>query len=33
MGVVAMGIVDGAREKIREESRERRSLDEFTDWY
>lgn len=33
MGVVAMGIVDDAREKIREESRERRSLDEFTDWY
>ena len=33
MGVVAIGIVDDAREKIREESRERRSLDEFTDWY
>ena len=33
MGVVAMGIVDEAREKSREESRERRSVDEFTDWY
>lgn len=33
MGVVAIGIVDEAREKIREESRERRSVDEFTDWY
>ena len=33
MGVVAMGIVDEAREKAREESRERRSVDEFTDWY
>jgi len=33
MGVVAVGIVDEAREKSREESRERRSVDEFTDWY
>jgi len=33
MGIVAMGIVDEAREKSREESRERRSVDEFTDWY
>lgn len=33
MGVVAVGIIDEAREKTREESRERRSVDEFTDWY
>jgi nitroreductase len=33
MGVVAVGIVDEAREKASEESRERRSVDEFTDWY
>ena len=33
MGVVAVGIIDEAREKSREKSRERRSLDEFTDWY
>lgn len=33
MGVVAVGVVDEAREKTREKSRERRSLDEFTDWY
>lgn len=33
MGVVAVGIVDEAREKAREQSRERRSVDEFTDWY
>jgi len=33
MGVVAIGIVDEAREKIGEKSRERRSVDEFMDWY
>jgi nitroreductase len=33
MGVVAIGIVDEAREKTHEQSRERRSVDEFTDWY
>lgn len=33
MGVIAIGVVDEAREKAHEKSRERRSLDEFTDWY
>jgi nitroreductase len=33
MGVVAVGIADEAREKAREDSRERRPIDEFTDWY
>ncbi|MFX1571997.1 MAG: nitroreductase family protein [Promethearchaeota archaeon] len=31
MGVIAIGLVDEAREKPRE--RQRRSLDEFIDWY
>lgn len=33
MGVIAVGIVDEAREKVREKERKRRSLDEFVDWY
>ncbi len=33
MGVIAIGIVDEAREKTREKERERRSIDEFIDWY
>jgi nitroreductase len=33
MGLIAVGIVDEAREKVREKERKRRSLDEFVDWY
>jgi len=33
MGIIAIGIVDEAREKAREKERKRRSLDEFVDWY
>ncbi len=33
MGVIAIGYVDEAREKVRSKERERRSLDEFTEWY
>jgi len=33
MGVVAIGMIDDAREKARKESRERRSVDEFIDWF
>ena len=33
MGVVAIGMIDDAREKVRKESRERRSLDEFIEWF
>ena len=33
MGVVAIGIIDDALEKVRKEPRERRSVDEFIDWF
>ncbi|MHA2005750.1 MAG: nitroreductase family protein [Promethearchaeota archaeon] len=33
MGIIAVGIIDEAREKVREDSRERRSTDDITDWY
>jgi len=33
MGVIAIGVVDEAREKISEKERKRRLLDEFIDWY
>jgi nitroreductase len=33
MGVIAIGHIDEAREKVRSKERERRSLEEFTDWY
>ena len=33
MGIIAIGHIDEAREKVRSKERERRSLDEFTDWY
>jgi nitroreductase len=33
MGVIAIGIVDDAREKASEKERKRRPLDEFTDWF
>lgn len=33
MGIIAMGIVDEAREKVGEKERKRRPLDEFVDWY
>ena len=33
MGIIAIGIVDEAREKAREKERKRRPLDEFVDWY
>lgn len=33
MGVVAIGMIDDAREKARKESRDRRSVDEFVDWF
>ena len=33
MGVIAIGHIDDAREKVRAKERNRRSIDEFTDWY
>ncbi|MFX1378365.1 MAG: nitroreductase family protein [Promethearchaeota archaeon] len=33
MGVIAIGVVDEAREKASEKERKRRPLDEFIDWY
>ncbi|MFX1375988.1 MAG: nitroreductase family protein [Promethearchaeota archaeon] len=33
MGIIAIGMVDEAREKERKESRKRRSVDEFVDWF
>jgi nitroreductase len=33
MGIIAIGLVDEAREKVREKERKRRALDEFVDWY
>lgn len=33
MGIIAIGYIDEAREKVREKERNRRSLDEFIDWY
>ena len=33
MGLIAVGYIDNAREKIRAKERKRRSIDEFTDWY
>ena len=33
MGVIAIGIVDEAREKAGEKERKRREIDEFIDWY
>ena len=33
MGIIAIGIVDEAREKAYEKERKRRPLDEFVDWY
>ncbi len=33
MGVVAIGMMDEAREKARKEPRERRPVDEFIDWF
>ena len=33
MGIIAIGHIDEAREKARAKERERRSLDEFIDWY
>jgi len=33
MGVIAIGFIDEAREKVREKPRERRPLEEFVDWY
>ncbi|MFX1311401.1 MAG: nitroreductase family protein [Promethearchaeota archaeon] len=33
MGIIAIGLADQAREKVREKERERRPLDEFIDWY
>jgi nitroreductase len=33
MGVIAVGVVDEAREKAAQKERKRRSLDEFIDWY
>ncbi len=33
MGIIAIGHIDDAREKVRSKERERRSIDEFTEWY
>jgi nitroreductase len=33
MGIIAIGIIDEAREKVNRESRERRTLEDITDWY
>jgi nitroreductase len=33
MGVIAIGVVDEAREKAAEKERKRRSLEDFIDWY
>ncbi len=33
MGIIAVGIIDEAREKVREDSRERRTVDDIVDWY
>ncbi|MFX0028042.1 MAG: nitroreductase family protein, partial [Candidatus Hermodarchaeota archaeon] len=33
MGIIAIGLKDDAREKARKQSRERRPLEEFIDWY
>ncbi|KKK43638.1 hypothetical protein LCGC14_0471410 [marine sediment metagenome] len=33
MGIIAIGIIDEAREKGDRESRERRTVDEFVEWY
>ncbi len=33
MGVIAIGVLDEAREKASEKERKRRLLDEFIDWY
>jgi nitroreductase len=33
MGVIAIGVVDEAREKVAEKERKRRPLDDFIDWY
>jgi nitroreductase len=33
MGIIAIGLVDEIREKVREKERKRRTLDEFVDWY
>jgi nitroreductase len=33
MGIIAIGVVDEAREKVSEKERKRRPIDEFIDWY
>ena len=33
MGIIAIGVIDEAREKVREKERKRRQIDEFIDWY
>lgn len=33
MGIIAIGYIDDAREKAKEKERERRSLEDFIDWY
>ncbi len=33
MGVIAIGVIDEAREKTSEKERKRRPLDDFIDWY
>jgi hypothetical protein len=33
MGVIAIGYIDDAREKVGKKQRERRMTDEFVDWY
>jgi nitroreductase len=33
MGIISIGYVDEAREKVREKERKRREIDDFVDWY
>ncbi|MFW9969895.1 MAG: nitroreductase family protein [Candidatus Odinarchaeota archaeon] len=33
MGIIAIGVIDEAREKVSEKERKRRPLNEFIDWY
>ena len=33
MGIIAIGHIDEAREKVKAKERTRRPLDEFIDWY
>ncbi|MFX1390521.1 MAG: nitroreductase family protein [Promethearchaeota archaeon] len=33
MGIICIGYVDEAREKVREKERKRREIDDFVDWY